>query len=67
MGAARELPLQCWGLVDVPSDRRAATLSLCVQIMHVLAAAAMWQLHLGASADYRTVAALQTGAASCPA
>ncbi|PSC76465.1 progestin and adipoQ receptor family member 4 [Micractinium conductrix] len=37
------------------------------QIMHVLAAAAMWQLHLGASADYRTVAALQTGAASCPA
>jgi hypothetical protein len=34
--------------------------------MHVLVAAAMWQLHLGASADYRTVNALLDGTAQCP-
>lgn len=36
------------------------------QIMHVLVAAAMWQLHLGATADYHTVTDLLSGAAHCP-
>ncbi|EFN56054.1 hypothetical protein CHLNCDRAFT_52154 [Chlorella variabilis] len=36
------------------------------QIMHVLVAAAMWQLHLGAAADYRTVSALLDGSMQCP-
>ena len=34
--------------------------------MHVLVAAAMWQLHLGAAADYRTVSALLDGSMQCP-
>lgn len=34
--------------------------------MHVLVAAAMWQLHLGATADYQTMTALLSGAAQCP-
>ncbi|KAL4428814.1 hypothetical protein ABPG77_005252 [Micractinium sp. CCAP 211/92] len=36
------------------------------QLMHVLVAAAMWQLHLGATADYHSVTALLSGAAQCP-
>lgn len=36
------------------------------QLMHVLVAAAMWQLHLGAAADYRAVVALESGEARCP-
>ncbi|KAL4451534.1 hypothetical protein ABPG75_007196 [Micractinium tetrahymenae] len=36
------------------------------QLMHVLVAAAMWQLHLGATADYHTMTALLSGAAQCP-
>ena len=35
--------------------------------MHVLTAAAMWQLHLAASADYQGMRALASGAATCPA
>lgn len=41
-------------------------LPLPAQIMHVLVAAAMWQLHLGAAADYRTVSALLDGSMQCP-
>jgi hypothetical protein len=37
------------------------------QLMHVLVAAAMWQLHLGAAQDYSTIAALADGSMSCPA
>lgn len=37
------------------------------QLMHVLVAVAMWQLHLGATKDYHTVQALLAGTAHCPA
>lgn len=36
------------------------------QIMHVLVALAMWQLHLGADADHRRFSALLDGSLSCP-
>lgn len=36
------------------------------QIMHLLVAVAMWQLHLGATADYHTVSALLAGTEQCP-
>jgi hypothetical protein len=36
------------------------------QIMHVLVALAMWQLHLGAAADHRRFSALLDGSLSCP-
>lgn len=35
------------------------------QIMHLLVAVAMWQLHLGATADYHTVSALLAGTEQC--
>ena len=38
----------------------------CLQLMHLLVAAAMWQLHLGSAADYRSVSALLDGTAQCP-
>jgi len=40
---------------------------LCpLQIMHVLVALAMWQLHLGADADHRRFSALMDGSLACP-
>ena len=52
----------------LPTSAHSAPLPACpcLQLMHVLVAAAMWQLHLGASADYRTVNALLDGTAQCP-
>lgn len=38
-----------------------------VQLMHVLVAAAMWQMHLGATADYRTVSGLLDSSTQCAA
>lgn len=47
-------------------QQSACVLTPALQIMHVLVAAAMWQLHLGATADYHTVTDLLSGAAHCP-
>lgn len=35
--------------------------------MHVLVALAMWQLHLGASAEHQRLTALLDGSLACPA
>lgn len=37
------------------------------QIMHVLVALAMWQLHLGADAEHQRLTALLDGSLACPA